>query len=151
MSSLQHSGFNTRIISGRRFSVYKNHYMTKLTDAVTSVKPVLCHALESALAEIKCYKSIKWNSMKLIFISFREDSLDQTTHTLSKRTHVCCLQHPTADLRQRFFPFFLFVFGCLQYPTPICDIGHPICDSNFFAREGKNWMTSEFRCTFTKY
>ena len=47
-------------------------------------------------------------------------------------THVCCLRHPTADLRQRFFAFFSFIFGCLHVSEPICDIRCPICDSYFF-------------------
>ena len=59
---------------------------------------------------------------------------------LSVRTYVCGLRHTTADLRQRFFPFFSFMFGCLN-----------VSDSDLrqrFFRSGreKNQMTSEFRC-----
>ena len=46
---------------------------------------------------------------------------------LSVRTHVCGLRHPTADLRQRFFPFFSFMFGCLHV-SDYMYLRHPTSD-----------------------
>ena len=39
---------------------------------------------------------------------------NRTLTVLSVRTHVCGSRHPTADLRQRIFPSFSFMFGCLH-------------------------------------
>ena len=49
---------------------------------------------------------------------------------LSVRTHVCGSRHPTADLRQRIFPSFSFMFGCLHVSDS--DLRRPMCDSDFF-------------------
>ena len=50
----------------------------------------------------------------------------EITYTLSVRTHVCGLRHPTADLRQRIFPSFSFMFGCLHVSDS--DLRHPTPD-----------------------
>ena len=55
--------------------------------------------------------------------------------SVSVCTHVCGLRNPKPDLRQRSFPFFSFMLGCLHVSDS--DLRHPICDSDFFGLGAK--------------
>ena len=67
---------------------------------------------------------------------------------LSVRTHVCGLRHPTADLRQRIFPSFSFMFGCLHVSDS--DLRHPTPDvrQRFFrsGTEKIRWQVNLDEC-----
>ena len=58
------------------------------------------------------------------------------TH-LSVCTHVCGLQHPTADLRQGFSPPSHLCLVVYMYQITLCDTQHPFCDADFSALGGK--------------
>ena len=57
------------------------------------------------------------------------------TTSVGLRTHVCSLRHLTADLRERLFPSFSFMFGCLHGSDS--DLRRPMCDGDFFAQGPK--------------
>ena len=67
---------------------------------------------------------------------------------LSVRTHVCGSRHPTADLRQRIFPSFSFMFGCLHVSDS--DLRHPTSDvrQRFFrsGTEKIGWQVTLDEC-----
>ena len=80
------------------------------------------------------------------FIEAAYNNLESTQVFAIIRTHVCGSRHPTADLRQRIFPSFSFMFGCLHVSDS--DLRHPTSDvRQRFFRSGteKNRMASDFR------
>ena len=62
--------------------------------------------------------------------------------SLSVRTHLCGLRHPTADLRLRIFPIFPFMFRCSHMSES--DLRHQTSDlRQRFLRSGTEKIPSQ--------